>query len=203
MVPTELGRGATARSVVFGDGSDEALLNRMRANMPPGGIAEARLRDRREMQPASYRLLNGRILETALGFLSEDISAPFLAGLSKYRALTQAARDTLADPNQAEVLVTLVDPYEITSTHKPYIALVVDESEFARVTFDVTIVFGMFSTAVAVRRGAIEAVETEACSVSVTLTLEGWQPPLLTRSLRLPIRLPVRPPVPIPLPPQP
>jgi hypothetical protein len=175
----------------------------MRANMPRGGIAEARLRDRRTMQPASYRLLNGRILENALGFLNEDISAPFLAGLSKYRALTKAARDSLADPTHAEVLVTLIDPYQITSTQKPHIALVADDSEIARVTFVLTLVFGMFQTAVVIRDGAIEAVETEACSLSLTLALEGWDPPLLKRDLPLQVRLPVRPPIPIPLPPNP
>jgi hypothetical protein len=173
----------------------------MRANMPRGGIAEAKLRHQRAMQPVSYRLLNGRILENALGFLNEDIGAPFLAGLSKYRALTQAARDSLADPRQAEVLVTLIDPYEITSTQQPYIALVVDGSEIARVDFEISFVFGMFQTAVVIRRGAIESVESEACSLDVTLTLQGWQPPLLKRDLRLQVRLPVRPPIPIPLPP--
>jgi hypothetical protein len=200
VIPTELGAHTTARALAFGGGSDEALLSTMRTNMPRGGIAEAKLRDRRPLQPASYRLLNGRILENALGFLNDDISAPFLAGLSKYRALAKAARDSLADPKHSEVMVTLIDPYEITSTQKPYIALVVDDSEIARVTFEISFVFGMFQTAVVIRRGAIESVESEACSLGITLALEGWQPPLLKRDLQLRVRFPVRPPVPIPLP---
>ena len=201
MVSTELGRPTTARALAFADGSDQALLSAMRANMPRGGIAEAKLRDRRTMQPASYRLLNGRILENALGFLDEDISAPFLAGLSKYRALTKAAQDSLAGPKHSEVMVTLIDPYQITSTQKPYIALVADDSEIARVPFEISFVFGMLQTAVAIRRGAIESVESETCSLRVTLSLEGWQPPLLKRDLQLRVQLPVRPPIPIPLPP--
>lgn len=199
MVPTELGQPTTARALAFAGGSDEALLSAMRANMPRGGIAEAKLGDRRTMQPASYRLLNGRILENALGFLNEDISAPLLAGLSKYRALTKAARDSLADPQHSEVMVTLIDPCQVVSTQKPYIALVVDDSEIARVAFEISFVFGMFQTAVVIRRGAIESVESEACSLGVTLSLEGWQPPLLKRDLQLRVRLPVRPPIPIPL----
>jgi small-conductance mechanosensitive channel len=47
----------------------------------------------------------------------------------------------------------------------------------------------------------IEAVESDACSLSVTLTLQGWQPPLLKRDLQLRVRLRVRPPIAIPLPP--
>jgi hypothetical protein len=59
----------------------------------------------------------------------------------------------------------------------------------------------MFQTAVVIRRGAIESVESETCSLGVTLSLEGWQPPLLKRDLQLRVRLPVRPPISIPLPP--
>ena len=201
MVPTELSQPTTTRELAFAGGSDQALLSAMQANMPRGSIAEAKLRDRRTMQPASYRLLNDRILENALGFLDEDISAPFLAGLSKYRALTKAARDSLADPKHSEVMVTLIDPYQITSTQKPYIALVADDSEIARVPFEISFVFGMLQTAVVIRRGTIESVESETCSLSVTLSLEGWQPPLLKRDLQLRVRLPVHPPIPIPLPP--
>jgi hypothetical protein len=201
VIPAELGQGATTRALAFSNGSDEALMSAMRATMPRGGIAEAQLRNRRAMLPASYHLLNGKILENALGFLDEDLSAPFLTGLAKYRARTKAARDSLANPNSAEVLVTLIDPYQITSIQHPYLALVADDTEIARVGFDLTIVFGVFQTAVVIRRGAIEAVESDACSLSVTLTLQGWQPPLLKRDLHLRVRLRVRPPIAIPLPP--
>lgn len=197
----ELAQPTTARALAFGDGSDQGLLATMRSNMPRGGIAEAKMRGR-ELEPASYRLLNGRILETALGFLDDDISAPFLAGLGKYRALTKAARDSIADPKQSEILVNLIDPYKITSSQRPYVALVVDDSEIARITFEITFEFGMFQTAVVVRRGAIESVDCEACSLTATLSLEGWQNPLLKRELHVRIRLPVRPPIPIPLPQQ-
>jgi hypothetical protein len=195
MAVVELSGRTTVRALAFGGGGDVELLSMMRANMPGGGIAEAALRDQRPLRPASYRLLNGRILENALAFLDEDITAAFLAGLSKYRALTQAAHDSLADPRQAEVLVTLIDPYQITSTHHPYIALISHGTEISRVTFEISITFGMLHTAVVVRRGAIEAVESEACSLGLTVTLQGWQPPLLQRDLPLRVRLPVRPPI--------
>jgi hypothetical protein len=201
VVLTELDQPTTARALAFADGSDQALLSAMRSNMPRGGITEGKLGARRAMQPASYRLLDNRILENALGFLDDDISAAFLGGLSKYRALTKAARDSIADPKHSEVMVTLIDPYQITSTQKPYIALVADDSEITRITFEISFVFGMFQTAVVIRRGAIESVESETCSLGVTLSLEGWQPPLLKRDLQLRVRLPVRPPISIPLPP--
>jgi hypothetical protein len=202
MVAVDLTQPTTARTLVFGYDSDTELLSVMRANMPRGGIAEARLRDQPRMQPAACRPLNSRILETALGFLNQDISGLFLDGLSKCRAVVQAAQDTLADPNQAETVVTLIDPYQITSTHEPAIALEIDGYEVAKVAFEISVVFGMFQTSVVIRRGAIEAVETEPCSLALTLTLKGWQPPLLQRELPLRVRFPVHPPIPIPVPPQ-
>jgi hypothetical protein len=71
------------------------------------------------------------LLVIALHFLDEGLARPFLAGLSKYQALAKgqvkAARDSLADPQCTEIMVTLIDPYEITSTQRPHVSLVVDD----------------------------------------------------------------------------
>lgn len=200
MVTTEISHRTTVRVVAFGDGSDDALIAAMAANLPRGGVAAAKMTDQRAMPQSGYRMLDNRILASALLFLDEDLTEPFLAGLVKYRALVKAARDSLADPQHPEVVVTLIDPYEITSTQRPYVTLVVDDREIARVSFEISMVFGLFETAVAVRRGAIESVECEACSLAITLSLAEWKEPLLHRKVRLPVRLPVRPPITIPLP---
>ena len=202
MAAVDLTQPTTARTFAFGYDSDTELLSVMQTNMPRNGIAETRLRDRPQIRPAAYRLLNSRILETALGFLNQDISGLFLDGLTKCRAVVQAAQDTLADPHQAETVVTLIDPYQITSTHEPAIALEIDGHEVAKVTFEISIVFGMLQTSVVIRRGTIEAVETEPCALTFTLTLKGWPPPLLQRELPLRVRFPVHPPIAIPVPPQ-
>jgi hypothetical protein len=194
-----LGHRTTIRAGAFGDDSDDALMTAMAANLPRGGIAATKMTGQRALPQSAHRLLDSRILAIALQFLDEDLAEPFLAGLGKYRAIVKAAHASLADPQRAEVMVTLVDPYEITSTHRPYVALVVDDSEIARVSFEISLVFGLFETAIAVRRGAIESVECEACSLAITLTLIGWQEPLLHRKIQLPVRLPVRPPMTIPL----
>lgn len=200
MAPVELRQHTTARAAAFDGSSNDQLAARMTPNLPSGGIAAVNLSRQRPLPASTYRLLDSRILDTAAQFLDEDISAPLLSGLSKYRALENAARESLAKPAGAEVVVTLIDPYEVTSTQRPYLALVVDDNEIARVTFQITLVFGMFETSVAIRRGAIEWVDCNACALAVTLSLVGWDPPLLHRKLQLPVRLPVRPPIPIPLP---
>lgn len=200
MVTTELDQRTTVRAVAFGDGSDDALIVAMAAKLPQDGVAAAKMTGQRALPQPAYRMLDNRILASASRFLDEDLTEPFLAGLVKYRALVKAAHDSLADPQHAEVMVTLIEPYEITSTQHPYVALVVDNREITRVSFEISMVFGLFETAVAVRRGAIESVECEACSLAITLSLAEWKEPLLHRKVQLPVRLPVRPPVTIPLP---
>lgn len=193
-----LHQGTTVRAGAMGDGSDDALIATMAANLPREGIVAARTTGPRALPQSAHRLLDTRILAIALQFLDEDLAAPFLAGLAKYRAIVKAAHDSLVDPQHAEAMVTLLDPYEISSIQRPYVALVVDDSEIARVSFEISLVFGLFETAVAVRRGAIEAVECEACSLAVTLSLVGWTEPLLHRQVELPVRLAVRPPMIVP-----
>jgi hypothetical protein len=200
MTTPELTDRTTVRSMALGDGGPEGHVAEMLTRIPRGGIAEAKLSGRRALPQPAFRLLNSRILETALGFLDESLSEPLLAGLGKYQALTKAAQDTLSQPRKPEVMVTLIDPYEIKSLQQPSVGLVVDDAEIARVTFEISLVFGMFETAVAVRRGAIESVVAGACSLAVTLSLVGWHEPLLKRQGQFRIRLRVDPPVPIPLP---
>ena len=194
----ELVGGLTARQAAFGHpDSDEALLREMTSHSP-ADIASPHLKGRRAQTHPGNRMLTGRILEFGLQFLDQELSKPLLSGLAKYRALLEASHDSLADPRQAEVVVTLIEPHEITSTHSPYVSLEANDAEIARVAFELSMVFGMFQTAVAVKRGAIESVICETCSLDVTLSLVGWQPPLLQRKVQLPVRLPVRPPLRIP-----
>jgi hypothetical protein len=195
---TQFDHRTTARAVAFGDESDDAVLAAIAANLPQDGIAAAKVTGRRALPPSGNRMLDNRILATALHFLEEDLDEPFLRGLSKYRALVKVAKESLADPEH-EVMVTLIEPYEITSTQRPYVTLIVDDHEIARVSFELTMVFGLFETAVAIRHGAIESVECDTCSLALTLSLADWKEPLVHRKIQLPVHLPVRPPIMIPL----
>lgn len=200
MNTTEFSPRTTARTAAFGHGGDDNLVAAMVARLPQGGVVATKVTDQPELPQSGYRVLDNRVLATALRFLDQNLAEPFLNGLSKYRALVQAARDTLAEPEQTEVMVTLIDPHEITSMQHPYVALVVDEQEIARVPFELSMVFNLMETAVAVRRGAIELVRCETCSLAVALSLPGWEEPLLHRKIQLSVQLPVQPPITIPLP---
>ncbi len=196
MATTELIRPTSVRAVAFEQASVDAVVAAMTPQLPQDGIAS--------VQPARQtvlrqRLLDGRILSSAVEFLDEDLAGLFLTGLGRCHAVVQAGRTSLADPKRGETTVTLIDPYEIHSTQRPYVSVLVDGQEVTRVEFELDVVFGLLETAVVVRDGAIQAVECIACSVAVTFSLLGWEHPLLKKKLRLPVRLPVWPPMPIPL----
>lgn len=195
---TEQQRRTTLRAAVFAGETDDVLTGRMRPHVRAPGMACTRMRPTRAVPRSAYRLLDSRILATALHFLDQDPDPLLLAGLRRYRALTDAARETLAAPGR-EVVVTLIEPYRVVSTHHPEVAVLVDGNPIGTVTFDLGITFRMGETAVAVRCGGIEAVDCVAGSMTVDLSLPGGES-LLHGSTKFPVHRTLRPPIAIPVP---
>ncbi|GAA4487256.1 hypothetical protein GCM10023094_45360 [Rhodococcus olei] len=199
MTRTDQERRTTLRTAVFRGESDSVLTDRMRPHVREPGMACTRMPRTRAVPRSAFHLLDSRILATALRFLDQDPDPLLLAGLRRYRALVTAARETLAAPGR-EVVVTLVEPYRVTSEHHPEVTVLVDGNPLGSVTFDLCVTFRMGETAVAVRRGAIEAVDCVAGALKVELSLSGGES-LLHGSTAFPVRRTLRPPVAIPLPP--
>jgi hypothetical protein len=192
---TEIVTRPTLRATVFGQQSDDALTARMETHLPPTGMTPDRVATTRAVPRSALRLIDSRILSTALRFLDQDPFPLLLAGLKKYRALAEAA------PGREEVVI-LVDPYRVISEHRPEVALLIDGTEVARVGFDLRIAFGMCETAVAVRLGAIDSVDCEAGAVSVDLSVPGGEK-LLHGEAEYSVRRELRPPIMIPVDPRP
>jgi len=198
---TEIVTRSTLRATVFGQQSDDALTSRMKPHLPPTGMTPDRVSTTRAVPRSALRLIDSRILSTALRFLDQDPCPLLLAGLKKYQALAEAARVTAASPGREEV-VMLVDPYRVISEHRPEVALLIDGTEVARIGFDLRIAFGMCETALAVRLGAIDSVDCEAGAVSVDLSVPGGEK-LLHGEAEYSVRRELRPPIVIPVDPRP
>ncbi|MFC7446288.1 hypothetical protein [Rhodococcus daqingensis] len=201
MTRTEIVPRSTLRGAVFGQQSDDALTSRMKPHVPPTGMTPARVTAARAVPRSALRLIDSRILSTALRFLDQDPCPLLLSGLKRFQALTAAARVTAAAPGREEV-VMLVDPYRVISVHRPEVALLIDGTEVARIAFDLRVAFGMGKTTVAVRLGAIDAVDCEAGAVSVDLSVPGGEH-LLHGEAEYSVRRTVRPPIMIPVGPRP
>lgn len=197
MTRTEIVSRSTLRGAVFGQESDDALTARMKPHVPPTGMTPAKVTGTRRVPRSALRLIDSRILSTALRFLDQDPCPLLLSGVKRFQALTEAARVTAATPGREEV-VMLVDPYRVNSEYRPEVALLVDDTEVALIAFDLRVAFAMCETAVAVRLGAIDSVACEAGSLSVDLSVAGGEQ-LLHGEAEYAVRREVRPPITIPL----
>ncbi|WP_137875657.1 hypothetical protein [Rhodococcus sp. Q] len=189
------------RAAVFGDDPDTVLTTRMKPNVPAQGLTPARVTGPGTVTRSALRLIDSRILTTALRFLDEAPCPLLLSGVTRFQALTRAARDTLSAPGR-EVVVSLVEPYRVTSRHRPEVVVLVDGNDVARVPFDLVVTFEMCETSLAVRGGAIVAVDCAAGKLTVSLsTVDGER--LLHRTAKYPVRQEIQPPMRIPLPDRP
>jgi hypothetical protein len=198
-MPTlEITRPTTVRELLFDERSDAEVAVALGAQLPPNGGIAGQLSRERHLPKAAYRLLNSRMTALAVEFLDQDVAGLLLSGLGACRELVRAAEGTSADP-QDEVVVHLADPYQIAAEQKPYVEVLVDERPTARVTFDLDISVELCETSVAVRNGAMTAVDCTACALDITFTLDGWTQPLVTRRFSVPVRLTLQPPITIPV----
>ncbi|MFE3292672.1 hypothetical protein [Rhodococcus sp. NPDC059234] len=189
--------GTSLRTAVFERAPDNVLTGRMRPQVPTTGLVSGRVRSTHPLPRSACRLLDSRVLEAALRFLDQDPHPLLLTGLARYRALTDAARQTLATPGR-DVVVTLATPYRVTSEHHPEVAVIIDGTEAGTVEFDLDVAFEMGETSLAVRKGAIAAVDCVAGSVTLDLSLAQGER-LLHGTRRFPVHQDVDPPIPIPV----
>lgn len=196
MTTTENGHDASLRTAVFEHVPDGELTDRMRPQVPATGLVSGRVPRTHPIPRSASRLLDARVLEAALRFLDQDPHPLLLTGLARYRALSDAARDTLAAPGK-DVVVTLVEPYRVTSRHHPEVAVIIDGTEVGAVEFDLDVTFAMGETSLAVRKGEIAAVDCVAGSLTLDLSLTKGDR-LLHGSKGFPVHRNVNPPIPIP-----
>ncbi|MGW5076611.1 hypothetical protein [Rhodococcus sp. NPDC004095] len=200
MTGTDHNNDASLRTAVFEHAPDNVLTGRMRPKVPADGLVSGWVRSAQPLPRSACRLLDSRVLEAALRFLDQDPHPLLLTGLARYRALTDAARQTLAAPEK-DVVVTLAKPYHVTSEHHPEVAVLIDGTEAGTIEFDLDVAFDMGETSLAVKNGAIAGVDCVAGAVTLDLSLAKGES-LLHGRRSFPVHRDVDPPIPIPVPPQ-
>jgi hypothetical protein len=203
MAANELSYPTSVRAVLGADVGTDVLVTGMTGSLPPEGAAAPHLRGRFTLTRATWRLLDSRVLAAAAEILDLDVARPLVGWLATYERLLRAAEKSRA-PAGEEVTEVLLPPYPLTIADHLAVAIRFDGAEVAEVGFGLTVSMALGETSAVVRRGAIEEVACEACRISASLTLDGWQPPLWQpEPVVLPVRLVVRPPIPVPLVPSP
>lgn len=172
----------------------------MTGRLPRGGLAADRLRGSFDLARATTRLLDGRILEAAVGALDIDVTRPLVEGLARFRELREAARRSRSDPSSPETTVVLLEPHPLSSTHGSEVVMHVQGRPVATFAFELSLRLELGETSVVVRSGAITGVVGEVCSLSASFTASGLSSPLWEATApKLSVQVAVRPPVEVPL----
>ena len=204
MVTAELTYPSSARDLLVRDRDADALVVALSRDLPPGGVAATRLRGRFHLTDSTWRLLDARILAAAGEILDLDVARPLVHWLATFERVRHAAEKTVADPGHPEATEVLLPPRPLSISDHLTVAVRVDGAEVADVRFALDVQLALGETSVVVREGAVADVVCDLCTVSGSLSLDGWAPPLWKpEPVKVPVRLVVRPPIAVPLRPVP
>jgi hypothetical protein len=187
-IPT---RPLTTSAFLFGGAQDsaEALAHTLKEQGVFGPLGAAL----RSVSQTGREAAGNQIATVAHELLDHDLGEFAVAGWRKHAALTAAADRTRANPGSSEV-VDLAS-HRITSVHRPYVELLLNDVHIATVRFELRVEFLVKALAATVRRGHVVALGFGACDVTATLAAEGVQ--LVKQQARLDVSLLI--PVPLPL----
>ena len=113
---------------------------------------------------AGREAAGNQVAVVAHGLLDLDLGDLVIAGWRKQGQLAAAAERTAANE-----LAT----HRVSSSHHPFVELLVNDVHLATVTFDLDFEFVVKALVVTVRDGHVISLHTGACDVAATLAAEG------------------------------
>jgi hypothetical protein len=126
------------------------------------------------------------------GLLNLDLGDLVIAGWRKQAELADAAERTAANPGTSQVVKLAT--HRISSVHRPYVELLLDDVHLTNVNFELDIEFVVTALAVTVRDGHVVSLHAGDCDVTATLAAEGIRLASHQDHLELPlvVRWPLR-----------
>jgi hypothetical protein len=191
MTAAILTRPLTTSAFLFGGAQDpgQALAHALKEHGVLGTLGAAL----QVLSPAGREAAGGQIGTVAQELLDLELGDLAVAGWRKHAVLTAAAARTITNPGSSEV-VDLVT-HRITSIHRPYVELLVNDVHVATVRFELRVEFVVRALVATVRHGHVAALGVGACDVTATLAAEGLQ--LVKQQARLDMSLLISLPLPL------
>jgi hypothetical protein len=179
-IPT---RPLTTSAFLFGGAQDpgQALAHALKEHGVLGPLGPAL----RAVSQTGREAAGSQIATVAHELLDLDLGDLAVAGWRKHAALTAAADRTRVSPGGSEVVDLAT--HRITSVHRPYVELLLNDVHVASVRFELRVEFLVRALVATVRDGHVAALGFGACDVTATLAAEGVQ--LLEQRARLDVSL--------------
>jgi hypothetical protein len=171
-------RQLTTGMVLFGKANSEEVLGKELDRNGVTGRAGAALGG---LSPPSRKAAGEQIAGIMSGLLDLDLDNLLIGGWRKHGDLTAAARRTTEAPGSREVLELAT--HRVTSTHRPYVELLVDGVPMTRVHCELSVEFLVQAVVGVVGDGRLLELRCGYCDVTATLEAEGRQ--LAARQVRL------------------
>jgi hypothetical protein len=182
-IPTQPIRPLTTSAFLFGGAQDpdRALAHALKEHGVLGLLGPAL----QALSQTGREVAGSQIATVAHELLDLDLGELAVAGWRKHAALTAAADRTRGNPGSSEVVDLAA--HRITSVHRPYVELLLNDVHVATVRFELRVEFLVRALVATVRDGHVASLGFGACDVTATLAAEGVQ--LLRQQARLDVSL--------------
>jgi hypothetical protein len=174
----------TAAVFLFGDSKEDsvdALAHALHEHGVVGSLGDGA----KNLSRAGRKAADDRLAAVAHGLLDLDLGGLVIAAWGKYADLTAAAKRTFATPDSSEVVELAT--HTITSTHRPFVELLVNDVHVATVRFELGVKFVVKGLLATVQHGRLVAVHAGDCDLTATLAAEGRQLAKRQAHLQLPL----------------
>jgi hypothetical protein len=180
----------TTSVFLFGEDQDtgQALAQALHEHGVLGSLDAAL----QHVSQAGRQAADSRVATVAHGLLDLDLGDLVVEGWRKQGELAAAAERTAANPGSSEVVE--LASHRISSVHRPFVELLINDVHVATVNFVLDIEFVIQALVVTVSNGHVVSLHAGACDAAATLAAEGIQVASRRAHLELPlvVRLPLR-----------
>jgi hypothetical protein len=168
------------------DGRADAATHELERAVSRRGDGRAALREWRSLGAGALALVDEQVSLTATSLLDVDLGEVLGAGWTRYAALRDAGRRSLADPATDEVVP--LHTHRVTSTREPRVELLVDGRRVHSFDFRLELALEVVGVSAAVSAGRLVAIRGGSCTGELSLYLADellaqrkrtWDPALL------------------------
>lgn len=190
-IPTQPTRPLTTSAFLFGGAQDpgQALAHALKERGVLGRLGPAL----HSLSQTGREAAGSQIATVAHELLDLDMGDLAVAGWRRHATLTAAADRTRINPGSSEVVDLAT--HRITSVHRPYVELLLNDVHVTTVRFELRVEFLVRALVATVHDGHVVSLGFGACDVTATLAAEDVQ--LFEQQARLDVSLLI--PVPLPL----
>jgi hypothetical protein len=176
----------TARAYLFGE--ESAAGNALAKSLQQNSVLSPVTAVFRGLSRVGRDAVGREVGAVMSGLLHVDFGDVLVGGWRKHAALTVAARRTAATPGSKEIVDLAT--HRVTSTHRPYLEILLDDVLVATVRLELVIEFVIHAFVAIVAHGDLIALQAGQCDATARLRVEGKE--IIARQARVELPLVLR-----------